>query len=87
MRLAITHPRIQGISIINLGTTGFCTHREITGDFSVFGDGCDVGLHPVIIAILATVLYKSMPQLSGLNLLPQVGKGLRWHVRVAHQVM
>ena len=54
---------------------------------AIFENGSDVRIDPVIVAILATILYDAHPALSGLQIAPHHPKNSRWHVRVAYQIV
>ena len=54
---------------------------------TIFENGSDVRIDPVIIAILTAIFYDAHPAFSGLQVAPHHPKNGRWHVRVANQIV
>jgi hypothetical protein len=65
----------------------FGAHRHIAGRLAVLEHRRHVGVHPVIIAVLAAVLDHAAPRPSGADRLPHVGEGLHRHVRMAQDIL
>jgi hypothetical protein len=78
---------IQGLGGPDLLARGHLAHREVAGGFAVLHDGRDVGLDPVVVAVLAAVLDQAGPGPAPAHGLPQVLEGLGGHVGVADQVV
>ncbi|MNQ72707.1 hypothetical protein D3C85_874190 [compost metagenome] len=66
---------------------GAAAHRLVATDPALLEDGGDIGIHPVVTAILAAILDHAAPGLALFQLAPEIGKGRLWHVRMAHHVV
>jgi hypothetical protein len=66
---------------------GAAAHRLVTIDLALLEEGGDIGIHPVVAAILAAVLHHAAPRLTLLELAPQIGKRGLGHVGVAHHIV
>lgn len=75
-----------GGSLLELGV-GLAAHRLVAAYLAVLVDGGDVGVDPVIAAILAAVFHHSPPGVALLEAIPEVGEGGLGHVGVANQVV
>ena len=83
----LAHAGIQGLGLRHFMPTGRGAHRHVAGDLAGFQHRRHVGPHPVMVAVLATVLHQRGPGLAGLERGPHVAKGFGRHVGMPHQVV
>ncbi len=62
-------------------------HRLEAGHLVAFLDGRDIGIHPVMIAVLAAVVHHPHPGLALLDGVPEILEGRRRHVRVTDDIV
>ena len=79
--------RIQALGGADLGGAGLGAHRLIFHHPAVALYRGDIGIDPVVIAVLAAVLHQAHPTVASLEGLPQMGEGDGRHVRVANHVV
>jgi hypothetical protein len=84
---AFAHVRVELLGTGDLFRGGPRAHRHVALLLAVADHRCGVGAHPVVVAVLAPVLYQRGPGFTAFERGPHVGKGFPGHVRVAHQVV
>ena len=83
----LVHAPVQGLGLVNLRPCGFGTHRHIAPGLATFHERCDVGVHPVMVAIFAPVFHHARPTAAMAHGSPQVFERFGRHIRVAHDVV
>ncbi|MCY1182544.1 hypothetical protein D9M73_231090 [compost metagenome] len=78
---------VEGLGTADLLGGWLDPHRLVAGDLAAFEDGRDVGIHPVVVAVLAAVLHHAHPLAPLLQGRPHVGEHGGRHVRVADQIV
>ncbi|MNP07170.1 hypothetical protein D3C76_991870 [compost metagenome] len=86
-RLAGVDAPVQRLGAAHLLLAGFHPHRLVADHLVVVEDRRDIGVDPVVVAVLAAVLHHAHPRPALLQGLPHVGEDRRRHVRMAHQVV
>ncbi|MCY1443636.1 hypothetical protein D9M71_600620 [compost metagenome] len=86
-RLAGVQALVESFGAAHLLGTGLDPYRLVAGDLAAFENGRDIGVDPVVVAILATVLHHPHPGAALLQGGPHVGEHRRRHVGVADQVV
>ncbi len=86
-RLALIEASIQRLCPANLFGVGLDPYRFIANHLIAFENRCDIGVDPVMVAVLAAVLDNAHPWLALFQRIPQVRKHRRRDIRVPHQIV
>ncbi|MNP34478.1 hypothetical protein D3C76_1277670 [compost metagenome] len=86
-RLARVQALIEVLGAADLFARGFDTNRLETHDLVLLENRRDIGIDPVVVAILAAVLDDAHPRLALLERGPHVREHRCRYVRMAHQIM
>jgi hypothetical protein len=79
--------RVQGGGALHLLALGLDPHRFVAGNHALAEYRCDIGVDPVMITVLATVLDDAHPALAVLEVGPHMAEHRFGHVRMAHDVV
>ena len=86
-RLAGVEIPVQGFGFLDLLTGRTGSHRHVFDHVAVLAHRRDVGFHPVVVAVLATILDEPRPRPARLHMRPQILESRRRHVRVADDIV
>ncbi|MCY1284177.1 hypothetical protein D9M70_330710 [compost metagenome] len=86
-RLPGIDPPVQRLGPAHLLGGGLDPHRLVADHLAVLQHRRDVGVDPVVVAVMAAVLDDAHPRPALLQGLPHVGEHRRRHVRVTHDVV
>ena len=85
--LGVPNLTIQRVRGGDFGTGRFGSDRHVADQTAIATHGRRVGAYPVVVTVLAPVLYQRGPRLSAFQGGPHVREGLFGHVGMAHDVV
>ena len=83
----LTQLGIERLGFGHLFAAGLAAYRLIAHGFAILYYGHHIGIHPVVIAILAAILYQGAPGIPRLDGLPHVSIGGGRHVWVTYHIV
>jgi hypothetical protein len=86
-QIALPDPGIEALGGSDLGPARFDAHRLITDQLLALIDRGDIGIDPVVIAVLAAILDDAAPGFALIDRVPEVLEDRRRHDGVADDVV
>ena len=81
------HPGIERLGCLDILTGRLDPHRHVALGFAVLQDGCDIGLHPVMVTVLSPVFNHTRPWGTAAGRAPKIFVGCGWHIGMANEVV